>query len=167
MEESFEALKERFTIAPILTHFDPIKICIIDTDASDFALGVILSQKDEDGRLHPIAFYSRKFQLAEIIYEVQNKELLAIVDSFKMWYRSLECALKMVMMYNDHQTSSILRQLKYSIGGKPDGPRNWQLTMSKSSTARAPRMENRMLYHSVRSIALETGGVMIHLLTRA
>jgi hypothetical protein len=59
MEESFEVLKERFTTAPILTHFDPTKTCIVETDASDFALGAILSQKDEDGRLHPIAFHSQ------------------------------------------------------------------------------------------------------------
>jgi hypothetical protein len=59
--------------APILTYFDPTKEYIVETDASDFALGAILSQKDEEGRLHPIAFHSRKFQLAEINYEVHDK----------------------------------------------------------------------------------------------
>jgi hypothetical protein len=34
---------------------------IIEVDASDFALGNILSHSREDGELHPIAFHSRKF----------------------------------------------------------------------------------------------------------
>jgi hypothetical protein len=84
MEESFEALKERFAIALILTHFDSTKLCIIKSNASDFALGAILSSNNEDRRLHPIAFHSPKFQPAEINYEVHDKELLAIVNSFKV-----------------------------------------------------------------------------------
>jgi hypothetical protein len=84
MQKSFEDLKNRFTTAPILSHFDPMKTCIVETDASDFALGAILSQKDHKGRPHPIAFHSRKFQPTEINYEVHDKDLLAIVDSFKV-----------------------------------------------------------------------------------
>jgi len=81
--KAFNELKKRFTMAPILAHFDAQRPVIIETDASDFALGAILSQKDEENRLHPVAFHSRKFQPAEINYEIHNKELLAIVDTFK------------------------------------------------------------------------------------
>ena len=45
---------------------------IIETDASDFAIGVVLSQGDEEGRLHPVAFHSRKFQPAEINYGIHD-----------------------------------------------------------------------------------------------
>ena len=41
--KSFEALKTVFTTAPILTHWIPDKHLIVETDASDYALGVILS----------------------------------------------------------------------------------------------------------------------------
>jgi len=34
--------------------------------------------------MHPVAFHSRKFQLAEINYEIHDKELLAVVDAFKL-----------------------------------------------------------------------------------
>jgi len=57
-----------FTSAPILIHPDPTKPFIVETDASDFALGAILSQFGIDGLLHPIAFYSRKLTSAEINY---------------------------------------------------------------------------------------------------
>jgi hypothetical protein len=99
----FEELKKRFTTAPILDHFDPRKVCIVETDASDFALGAALSQKGNDGKLHPLAFHSRKFSPAEMNYEIHDKELLAIVDSFKLWRRYLEGAMHTVEVYSDHQ----------------------------------------------------------------
>ena len=53
----------------------------METDASDFTLGVVLSQLGDGEKLHPIAFHSRKFSAVEINYEIHDKELLAIVDS--------------------------------------------------------------------------------------
>jgi hypothetical protein len=82
-QKAFEDLKVAFTTAPILVHPDFTKAFYMETDASDFALGAVLSQMGEDGKLHPIAFYSRKFSAAEINYEIHDKELLAIVDSFQ------------------------------------------------------------------------------------
>ena len=42
-ELAFQELKKRFTTAPILAHFQPQKPVIIESDASDFALGAVLS----------------------------------------------------------------------------------------------------------------------------
>jgi hypothetical protein len=103
MTKSFEKLKHCFTIAPILTHFNPNCEYIVETDASDFTLGGTLSQIAEDKKLHPNAFHSRKFSPAEINYEIHDKELLAIVDSFKTWRRYLEGSLHMVLVYTDHK----------------------------------------------------------------
>ena len=60
-EEAFRELKQRFTTATILAHFNATKTVIIETDASDFAIGAVLSQRSEEGRLHPVAFLSRMF----------------------------------------------------------------------------------------------------------
>jgi len=102
-EQAFTELKQRFTTAPILAHFDPTRPVIVESDASDFALGAVLSQRDSDNRLHPVAFHSRKFSPAEINYEIHDKELLAIVDSFKHWRRYLEGAAHQVQVFSDHQ----------------------------------------------------------------
>jgi len=102
-ERAFGELKERFTSAPILAHFDAQQPVIIETDASDFAIGTILSQRDKEGRLHPVAFHSRKFQPAEINYEIHDKELLAIVDAFKHWRRYCEGATHQIQLLADHQ----------------------------------------------------------------
>jgi hypothetical protein len=101
--KAFESLKRAFTSAPILLHADLEKPFIIEADASDFALGSILSQTGDDGTLHPIAFHSRKFEAAEINYEIHDKELLAIVDSFEQWRHLLEGSSHQIIVYNDHK----------------------------------------------------------------
>jgi RNase H-like domain found in reverse transcriptase len=53
---SFEALKEAFTSAPVLAKWNPGAPLIVETDASDYALGAILSTIDPtDNQVHPIA----------------------------------------------------------------------------------------------------------------
>ena len=64
----------------------------MEIDASDFALGTVLSQLGDGEKLHPVAFHSRKFSAAEINYEIHDKELLVIVDSFQEWRHLLEGA---------------------------------------------------------------------------
>ena len=58
---------------------------MLETDASDFAKGSILSQAEPDGKWHPLAFYLKKFSPVEINYDIHDKEMSAIVDSFKQW----------------------------------------------------------------------------------
>jgi hypothetical protein len=102
LEKAFVNLKECIVTAPILTHFNPKRQCIVETDISDFALGAVLSQKEDDDLLHPIAYHLRKFSLAEINYEIHDQDLLAIMDSFKIWQRYREGALLTVLVYTDH-----------------------------------------------------------------
>jgi hypothetical protein len=80
--------KHPFTVAPILVHFHPEKPTVVETDASDFPLGAVLSQFQETKRLHPVAYHSRKFKPAEN-YDAHNKELFAIVTAFKKYTRSV------------------------------------------------------------------------------
>ncbi|MBW0466018.1 hypothetical protein O181_005733 [Austropuccinia psidii MF-1] len=74
----FQILKEDFTTAPILSHFNPSLPTIVETDAFDYSLGSVLSQVNGSGK-NPIAFDSRKLLPAELNYEIHDKELLGIV----------------------------------------------------------------------------------------
>jgi hypothetical protein len=58
-----------------------LKPLFLESDASDYAFGTVsfLNGKVE---LHLVAFHLRKFMAVEINYEIHDKELLAIVDSF-------------------------------------------------------------------------------------
>jgi hypothetical protein len=85
--EAFEKLKTAFTAAPILKIANPYSPLILEYDCSDFALGAVLLQVCEsNGELHPVAYLSRSLLSAEWNYKVFDKELLAIIASFKEWH---------------------------------------------------------------------------------
>jgi hypothetical protein len=102
-EAAFQNLKKAFVSAPILVHYNPAAPCILEADASDFAMGAVLSQPGQDNQLHPVAFYSRKFTASEINYETHDKELLAIVESFRQWRHFLEGSPHQIQVFSDTQ----------------------------------------------------------------
>jgi hypothetical protein len=101
--KSFEALKQAFTMAPILCHFDHDREVIVKTDASDYISAGILSQYYDEGVLHPVAFFSKKHSLAEYKYEINDKELMAVVRAFEEWRPELEGALDPIKVLSDHK----------------------------------------------------------------
>lgn len=101
--KSFNALKKAFVVAPILRHFDPELEVYVETDASDFVSAGILSQKDELGVLHPIAFMSKKHTETECNYEIYDKELMAIVRCFESWRAELQGSAHKITVLSDHR----------------------------------------------------------------
>ena len=77
-QDSFNLLKECLTEQPILQFPDFERPFNVTTDASNFAIGAILSQGDYPNDL-PVSYASRCLNSAEINYSVIEKELLAIV----------------------------------------------------------------------------------------
>ena len=71
------------TEAPVLRHFDRNCESYLKTDSSDYINSGVLSQKDDDGVLHSVTFYSKNLLPAECNYEIYDKELLAIIHCFK------------------------------------------------------------------------------------
>jgi len=78
-QEIFEILKEKLTTAPILSYPDFNQSFILSTDASTTGLGAVLSQKDSEGREHPIWYASRTLSPAEKNYHITEQEALAVV----------------------------------------------------------------------------------------
>ena len=101
--KSFEALKSTFTSAPVLTHWVPDHPIIVETDASDYALGAILSIQTDSGEVHPVAFHSRTFSAPELNYDTHDKELLAIFDAFRVWQHYLEGSSTPIDVVTDHK----------------------------------------------------------------
>jgi hypothetical protein len=62
----------------------------------------ILSQPDDDGKWHPVAFWSKKFSGAELHYSTPDQELFAIVYSFKQWRHYLEGSKYPIEVLLDH-----------------------------------------------------------------
>lgn len=83
--EAFEKCKKILIADPILRYPDFTMPFILTTDASNYALGAVLSQI-HDSKDHPIAFASRTLNKHEINYSTTEKEALAImwaVEKFK------------------------------------------------------------------------------------
>lgn len=102
-EQAFHQLKELFTSEPVLSHFHPTRRTVVETDASDFAKGAVLSQYGEDGKLHPVAFYSKKHSPAEVNYDIHDKEMGAIVAAFREWEHLLKSVEGEVTVFTDHK----------------------------------------------------------------
>ena len=82
-QAAFETLKKAFTFDVILRHYDSNREIVVEIDASDFVSEGILSQYDEQGELHPIAYFFKKHNPAEYNYEIYNKELMIIIRAFE------------------------------------------------------------------------------------
>jgi len=81
-QNAFDILKKKLITAPVLKYPDFNSEFILTTDASDFAIGAILSQGIV-GQDRPIAYASRILSKAEQNYNTTEKELLAIVWAVK------------------------------------------------------------------------------------
>lgn len=66
------------TTAPILHIVNPSEPFVVDTDASDYAIGAALHQ---NGR--PIVFESKKLSNAEMRYPTYEKELYVVIHALK------------------------------------------------------------------------------------
>ena len=75
--------------AELLVHFDPAKKLVIATDASDYGVGAVLSQKMEGGTERPIRYMCRSRNGAERNYTTLEKEVLAIILGVKKFHQFL------------------------------------------------------------------------------
>jgi len=89
-QESFDGLKTSFTTVPILCRFDHDCDIMVETDATDFVSPIVLLQYDNDGTLHPVAFFSKKNSPTECNYDIYDKKLMAIVQMFGEWHAELQ-----------------------------------------------------------------------------
>ena len=77
-EEVVQLLKEKILSTPVLVFTDFDKPFLLETDASKEGLGAVLSQKQDDGCYHPIAFGSRTLTPSKQNYHSSKLEFLAL-----------------------------------------------------------------------------------------
>jgi RNase H-like domain found in reverse transcriptase len=67
---------------PVLACPDPERPFFLEVDASSFALGAVLFQKEDSGRRQDVAYFSKALSAAERNYNIWDREFLAIVTAF-------------------------------------------------------------------------------------
>ena len=88
---------------PVLQLPDLTKPFTIATDASKYASGGVLLQKDSNGEWHPCSYPSQSFAPAERNYNIYNRELLAIIQALKTWRHYLQGSETKVLVFTDHK----------------------------------------------------------------
>ena len=73
-----QVLKEKISSALVLVFPDFDKPFLLETDASKEGFGAVLSQKQDDGHYHPVAFGSRTLTPSEQNYHSSKLEFLAL-----------------------------------------------------------------------------------------
>ena len=84
-EWAFQLLKKALINYPVLKYPDYNKEFILLTDASKIALGAILSQHDDEGKEHPIAYGSQTLTIHQKNYDTTQLEALAIIWALKKY----------------------------------------------------------------------------------
>jgi len=79
------------------------------TDASLVASGAVLMQKDGNGDLHPCAYYSKTFALAERNYDIYDRELLAVIRALEEWRQYLTGTRHPVTIITDHRNLTFFK----------------------------------------------------------
>ena len=102
-QKAFETLKKRFTERPVLLTPDKTKRFCMETDASKYATGAVLKQKDGNGDWHPVGYLSQSFNSAQRNYEVYDRELLLIIRALESWRHYLEGSPHQLVIYSDHK----------------------------------------------------------------
>ena len=127
-QKAFQKLKDAITSRPVLILPDENRPFRVEADSSDFATGAVLSQQSaEDGKWHPVAFFSKSLDSVQRNYEIYDKEMLAIIRSLTEWRHFLEGARHKFEIWTDH------KNLEYFMTAKKLNRRQarWSLYLSR------------------------------------
>ncbi|CAG2230871.1 unnamed protein product [Mytilus edulis] len=112
-QKAFQQLKSALTSTPVLAYPLPNLPFILDTDASDKAVGAVLSQI-QDGLERVIAYMSKSMNIHEQAYCVTRKELLAVIIALKTFHHYLYG--QEVLLRTDNAAVSWMKNLKKPTG---------------------------------------------------
>ena len=101
-QNAFDTLKTQVTSKPILSHPELEEQFKLEVDASGFAVGAVLLQKMDDGKQHPVGYYSATLNEVEHNYNIYNLEPLTIVKALKHWRPLLAGSPHKIKVYSDH-----------------------------------------------------------------
>ena len=112
-QEAFDELRRRLTTAPVVSLPRDEGEYRLDTDASNWAIGAVLSQV-QDGEEKVIAYGSRLYSKAEAQYCTTRKELFAVVF-FTKYYKQYLLRRKFLIR-TDHTALQWLRRTPDPVG---------------------------------------------------
>ena len=112
-QTAFDTLREQLSSPPVLVFPDFSKSFTVDTDTSAVGLGAVISQVQDDGAEHVVAYARRVLTKAERQYSVTRWELAVIVflDHFRQYLLG-----KPFLLRSDHGSLQWLQNFKNPEG---------------------------------------------------
>jgi hypothetical protein len=115
-QTAFETLRDKMCTKPVLQQPNFSKRFYVQTDASAYGVGAILSQEggseesEEENttqklkkpKLHPLAYYSATFTPTERNYDIYERELLAVIKALTHWRHYLVWTKEPFRIQTDH-----------------------------------------------------------------
>ena len=104
---AFKALRDKMVSKPVLQQPNFNKTFYLQTDASKYGVGVVLSQEGgtkgvTPRKRHPVAYYSATFTPTQQKYNIYEKELLVVVKLLEHWRAYLAWGKHQFIVLTDH-----------------------------------------------------------------
>ena len=115
--EAVYILKRRVQSATVLVFPDFDKPFLLEMDASKEGLGAVLSQKQSDGRYHPVTFGSCSLTLSERNYHSSKLEFLVLKWSIMEHFKEYLAYLPFVVRTNNNPLTYVLTMLNLDVTG--------------------------------------------------
>jgi hypothetical protein len=122
-QNTFKMLKTKMCEKPVLQQPDFTKTFYLQTDASAYGVGAVLSQEGglpnsptQKPKRHPIAYFSATFTPTEQNYNVYEREFLGVVKSLDHWHPYLIWTEKPFIIETDHENLTYWKAPKKLTG---------------------------------------------------
>ena len=106
-QSAFDTLKTKMCSKPVLRQPDFDKTFYLQTDASAYGVGAVLSQEGESTtqkpKRHPVAYYSATFTPTEQHYDIYEREFLAVLKALEHWRPYLIWTNQPFIVKTDHK----------------------------------------------------------------
>lgn len=102
-QTAWDKLKAEFLEMPNLATYLDDQPLRLEVDASGYATGAVLVQKQTDESWKPLGFISKSFNAAERNYDIYDKEMLAIIRGLDEWRNLLMSCREAFDIWTDHK----------------------------------------------------------------
>jgi hypothetical protein len=107
-QQAFENLRDKMVSKPVLHQPDFGKTFYLQTDASKYGVGAVLSQDEgtqpvTPQKRHPVAYYSATFSPTEQNYDAHDLEFLGVMKSIDHWRPYLIWTKEPFVIETDHK----------------------------------------------------------------
>jgi hypothetical protein len=111
-QTAFDNLKKKFLEKPVLVVPNPSEPFYVESDASKWATGAVLRQRDMNGDLKPCGYISHSFTPTERNYDIYDRELLGIIRALETWRHFLEESPHPVTVFSDHKNLTYFKEAR-------------------------------------------------------